>query len=363
MRQTLLLITVVALAGALLASAAIYLASGDILSGSGLNPTPTEDSLAGTLEPTPVAELESVRQQFAAVGALSVVVVQQAQLLGEWGDTARVTSVHSVRKSIVAAMFGIAASCGLVDLDATLAELGIDDVNPPLSDAEKQATLRHLLDSTSGIYHPSVRDDGGSMPERGLHAPGEHFFYNNWSFNAAGGIFEQQTGLTLAEAFSRWIAGPTGMQDFTPGDVRYEHGGESVFPAWRFWMSGRDLVRFGMLFLNSGKWGTEQIIPEQWVATTFQRPEGAEGVTYGLMWWVWPDGTGMATGTGGQKIWIDLERRLLVVTRVDTGGGWRRALWWFWGPRITNTHLRAAHQEIAEILAQHPPPDNATQQP
>ena len=124
--------------------------------------------------------------------------------------------MHSVRKSIVSVLYGIAIERGLVDQTATLAELGIDD-EPPLTAQERSATIDHILASTSGIYHESVRDDDADgHPEPGSHSPGEQFHYNNWGFNAAGGIIEGLIGMTLGEAFQEWIARPIGMQDFEP---------------------------------------------------------------------------------------------------------------------------------------------------
>ena len=59
-------------------------------------------------------------------------------------------------RSIVSALYGLAVGKGLVDVNRTLAELGVDDVKPPLSDQEKQARLVDLLTSRSGIHHHSV---------------------------------------------------------------------------------------------------------------------------------------------------------------------------------------------------------------
>ena len=33
-----------------------------------------------------------------------------------------------------------------------------------------------------------------SKPERGSHAPGTFWHYNNWDFNALGTIYRRQTG-------------------------------------------------------------------------------------------------------------------------------------------------------------------------
>lgn len=355
-RWTIVAAVLLALAGA------IYLQHTDLIHGRGLPPTANDVSLRALLVDRRAEfadALAPARAELEKAGATSVIVIRDSELIAEWGETTRVTSLHSVRKSIVGMLYGIAEAKGLIDLTATLAGLGIDEVHLPLTETERGATLHDLLASRSGIYHPSVNDDGEAAPARASHAPGEAFYYNNWSFNALGGIFEQLTGLTLNEAFREWIARPTGMQDVSATTVRYEHAPRSsIFPAYRFWLSGRDTARFGWLVLNEGMWNGREVIPRSWLRRSFTAySEGVrgEGVGYGYLWWLMPDGVVMATGTGGQKIWLDPARKLMLVTRVDTGDGFSRGIWWNFGARIHNGHLRALHAAVISALE---PPRN-----
>ena len=57
------------------------------------------------------------------------------------------------------------------------------------------------------------------------------------------------------------IADPIGMLDFRPRDGRYVHGADSIYPAYPFRMSARDLARFGLLFLRSDE-PTSALDPE-----------------------------------------------------------------------------------------------------
>lgn len=276
-----------------------------------------------------------------SVGTTSTIVIQDGKLVSEWGEIETISDVHSVRKSIVSALYGIAIEMGLINLNSTLEELEIDDHNPSLTKQEKQARLEDLLTSRSGIYHPSVQDDNDAYPTPGSHPPNTHFYYNNWSFNAAGIIFENLTKMKLGEAFQKWIAIPTQMEDFKVEDVIYMSGKESVFPAYRFRMSGRDLARFALLYSQQGKWRDQQIIPADWIEKSLTRYSGGEDeVAYGYMWWIMPDGVYLGTGTGGQKIWMDSKHDLLIVNRVNTGHGVSRGVWFSKGVRVNNTHMR-----------------------
>ena len=63
----------------------------------------------------------------------------------------------------MSALYGVAVGKGLIDVNRTLAELGVDDVNPLLSDQEKQARLVDLRTARSGIYHNPVKADFEQM--------------------------------------------------------------------------------------------------------------------------------------------------------------------------------------------------------
>ena len=51
------------------------------------------------------------------------------------------------------------------------------------------------------------------------------------------------------------------MQDYRVSDGSYERGSDSLHAAYLFKMSARDLVRFGLLYLNGGQWKDRQVIP------------------------------------------------------------------------------------------------------
>ena len=99
-----------------------------------------------------------------------MVVIHSGRIVVEWGDTDKVTDSHSVRKSILSVLIGIAIQKGLMDLDKTLEELGIDDKNPRLTPEERSATVEDLLRSSSGIYHAYVGDREDNPPAPASHS-------------------------------------------------------------------------------------------------------------------------------------------------------------------------------------------------
>ncbi|MEI4473917.1 serine hydrolase domain-containing protein [Frigidibacter sp. MR17.24] len=262
-----------------------------------------------------------------------LLIVQGGRIVHSWGDIAHKYLCHSIRKSFLAAMMGEDVEAGTIALDATLEDLGIDDVEG-LSEVERKALVYDLLTARSGIYHPAGYETAwmkSIKEKRHSHGPGTFWCYNNWDFNALGTIFVQATGLSVAEAFARRIAAPVGMEDFDLAtDAWTESFAESRHDAYPFRMSSRDLARFGQLFLQAGRWGGVQVLPEGWAAENVMpySHAGARGA-YGYMWWlerdgvfapgcVTPRGSYAAVGAGGHYCLVVPERDMVIVHRVDT---------------------------------------------
>ncbi len=283
------------------------------------------------------AGLERARALAEEAGSAAVFVVHRGRVLAAWGDVTRGFRCHSVRKSLLSALIGIHVDAGRLDLDATLAELGIDDVQP-LTDVEKRARVVDLLRARSGVYHPAAKepaDMSANRPERGSREPGTHWWYNNWDFNTLLTIYEQGTGERVFEDFDARIARPLGMEDWSPADGFYQREPcRSEHAAYAFRMSARDLARVGELFRRDGAWGDRDVVPADWVAESTRAHSSWDGGGYGFMWWVYPAGAlgaaypelaahdaYAARGTGGQFLLVVPGAGLVFVHRADTDHG------------------------------------------
>lgn len=278
--------------------------------------------------------LTKARTFAAKLNTAALMIVEGGRIVDEWGETKRPFPCHSMRKSILSAIYGPHVLSGRIKTSAPIGDLGIDDNEPSLTETERTATVGDLLKARSGIYHPALYETkamAARRPQRGSHAPGTFWYYNNWDFNAACTIFENQTGRGIYEEFEDRLAGPLKMQDF----IRDEHTGyvtgtNSVHPAYPFQLSARDLARFGLLFARGGVWQDEQIIPEGWVLESTRSYSTTErGGGYGYMWWVAqngkfypnvevPDGAYAAHGYRGHKVLVIPQWDLVIVHRVNT---------------------------------------------
>ena len=275
-------------------------------------------------------KLAQARRYSEEIGSAAVMVIYDGAVVAHWGDIEKRYMCHSIRKSFLSALYGVHVAVGNIDLDKTIADLGIDD-EPPLTALEKQAQIRDLLKARSGVYHSAAYETEAmkkSRPERGSHAPGTFYYYNNWDFNVLGAIFEQQSGSTIFSEFQTRIAEPLQMQDFRLQDCYYHlERQHSMYPAYPFRMSSRDMARIGLLFLREGRWKDSQIIAKGWVresTTQYSTKDSTYG--YACLWWnVNADPfrelrTYTASGYGGHWITVVPEANLVFVHRVDT--------WW-----------------------------------
>jgi CubicO group peptidase (beta-lactamase class C family) len=288
------------------------------------------------------ARLEAVRGWLSSIDTTAAMVVVGGRSVFEYGDLAHLSYLASVRKSLLAMLYGKYVENGAIDLGRSLADLGLDDIGG-LSDDEKKATVEHLLTARSGVYHPASNggDDTASAPPRGSQPAGSYYLYNNWDFNAAGTVFEQLTGRDLYDAFEADLARPLGFQDFDRSRHRRTGDAErSKHLAYHFHLSTRDMARAGLLMLYEGDWDGRRILSSEWTRriSSLVTPlnemnpprHRALGTGdrwgYGYLWWVWdaPASPGPFTGAytgmgaGGQYITVLPELDMVVAHKTDT---------------------------------------------
>ena len=278
-------------------------------------------------------------------GALSAIVVKNGYVVGEWGDTARVDMTFSVTKSFLSTVVGLMWQKGLIR-DVTDPVRGYMPT-PELFDGphNSKITWEHLLRQTSdwqgtlwGKPDWADRPEGktpADWPNRPLSEPGSRYKYNDVRVNLLALAALQVARRPLPEILREEIMEPIGasstwrwhgyenswidldgrkVQSMTGGG----HWGGGMF------ISGRDMARFGYLFLRNGKWNDRQIVSEKWIAMA--RTPGPANAGYGYMNWFLNSGPKPAfssapatavtfQGNGSNIVYIDWENDLVVVVR------------------------------------------------
>ena len=279
-----------------------------------------------------VGALQRADEQARLLGSDTVLVVHRGAIVHSYGDAARPYNLYSVRKSILSMLIGM--HLDRIDLDASLASLGIDD-RQTLTDAEKTATVRQLLQSRSGVYHPAAYEMpsvAAQRPPRGSHAPGSHWYYNNWDFNVLGSVFARRCGVSVFDALQRDLAQPLQFEDFDPQHhTRWVSEPKSEHAAYTLQLSARDLARLGLLMARGGLRDGRRLLSEQWIELSTRAHTRLPGgwQAYGYMWWVpqraWPFWSRRpgdlfhANGNHGQFLWVDRARDLVIVHQTSGG--------------------------------------------
>lgn len=275
-----------------------------------------------------------------------LVIVQDGQIVFEYGDIRENSYIASCRKSVLAMLYGKYVEDGTIDLKKTIKALDIEDVEGILP-VEQEATIQDLISARSGIYHPEGYPGGMQQfaPERGSVKPGEYWLYSNWDFNVAGYVFEKETGKNIYDEVGTQLAEPLGMEDWDRS-LQEKQGDTTIsrYLAYPMWFSTRDMAKIGQLMLNKGAWNGKQILSESWIEEMLKQRTTHEEINtnvpvfrdsgvnfgYGYMWWLFEDmddpklkGAYAALGAMGQAIAIYPE--INTVVAYKTKAAYRRS--------------------------------------
>jgi len=237
----------------------------------------------------------------------------------------RPANIKSVSKSIISALVGVAIDRNLLPRPET----SITKYFPELAkdrDGRKQAiTIEDLLTMRSGLESTSNRNYGAWVQSRNwvrhalgrplLSEPGTQMDYSTGNTHLLSAILTRAAGTSIWQFAQQALARPLGFtlsrwpQD--PQGIYF--GGNDML------LTPRQMLSFGELYLNGGRAGGKQIVPERWVEQSFV-PRGysrISGQRYGYGWWI-RELAGrqayFAWGFGGQYIILVPDLDLVVVT-------------------------------------------------
>jgi len=270
--------------------------------------------------------------------------------------------IHSCTKSIVSALIGIAIDQGFVNgVDEKVVDVFPDKHSAGMDPLIAEITLKDLLSMQTGI----CSQDSYLYGYRGLFelqrtedwvahilslpleaTPGTRFDYSNMSSFLLSAIIQKTTGQNALSFAHQNLFGPLGIKD-----VLWEESPQGINIGWaRMWLKPHDMAKFGLLYLQQGRWDGQQIIStdwvresltphayprnyrdvlneagekdnelsmRNWVSSKFLRPF-ADG--YGYQWWLAKDGAFAAMGTAGQYIIVSPEDNLVVAITSQASG-------------------------------------------
>ncbi len=262
----------------------------------------------------------------------SLLVLRRGKLVAERyfnGYTIYATdNVRSVSKSILSALVGIALQRGhLKSVDQNLATLLPDIVSETRYTDKIPVTLKHLLTMNSGLasmrrntYRTWVQSENWVthiLDKPLAWTPGAGFSYSTGDSHLVAVALAKAVGTTTFKFAQKHL--------FKPLDIRltawktdpqgYSHGGNNMF------LTPRDMAKFGLLYLNKGKYKGRQVVPSAWVAESTAIQTASAYLDYGYYWWRPQYGAHeafSAHGYAGQFIVVVPSLELVIVTTANS---------------------------------------------
>ncbi|MEW6363968.1 MAG: serine hydrolase [Acidobacteriota bacterium] len=245
-------------------------------------------------------------------------------------DRDREVNVKSVTKTVTAAVLGTAVREGHVrGIDETVGRFFAPELPGDADDRKASITLRHLITMTAGLEcaSPGGNDQMQDSPDwagfvlrkRLLHPPGSVFEYSTGNMHLVSIAITRATGSNTFDFARRTLFDPLGItvREWQRDPQGIPHGGNNLY------LRPIDMARFGLLFLQKGRYGGRQVLGSEWVdaALSLQYDPGRLWSPFhlnglGYMWWLFrlsQHDVVAAWGHGGQFIFVVPELRLVVV--------------------------------------------------
>src|SRR5262245_5889133 len=208
---------------------------------------------------------------------------------------ARLANVKSVSKSIISSLVGIAIERGRIpSVSEPIGTYFADLLRAPADAPKRQITVEQLLTMQSGLESTSSRNYGAWVTSRhwvryaltrDLHVtPGTAMEYSTGNTHLLSAILTRATGVSTWQFAQAALAKPLGFSiaEWPRDPQGIYFGGNDML------LTPRQMVAFGELYLNSGRVGDVQVVPERWVEQSFV-PRGRSNYSeqlYGYGWWM-----------------------------------------------------------------------------
>ncbi|MCX7700910.1 MAG: beta-lactamase family protein [Gemmataceae bacterium] len=265
----------------------------------------------------------------------SFMLVRHGHVVAEawWApyDAAAPHVLFSLSKSFTSTAVGLAVAEGRFSIYDPVLKFFPED-----APAEPSANLRSMRvvdllrmntgqQSEPALWRGTMENNQESWEKRFLShpvpfKPGTHFLYNSAASYMLSAIVQKVTGQTMLDYLRSRLFDPLGFDDpkwlASPRGVT--NGGFGLLARTE------EIARFGQLYLNKGRFGSRQILSEEWVksATSLQTSNGSNPESdwdqgYGYQFWRCRHNAYRGDGAFGQYCIILPEHEAVVVM---TGG-------------------------------------------
>lgn len=301
---------------------------------------------------------------FADRGEPTGLIVYKGYIIAEWGEPLRVDMTHSVTKSFLSAVVGVAVDSGLIKnvfdtvanyvppievydpirINRSSEELGKQQLLTPFASPHNRTLtwdvmLRQTSDWEGTLWgKPEWADrpsaNAAEWLTRPRNKPGAVYEYNDVRVNALALAATNVWRKPLPQVLKKYIMDPIGSSNtwrwngyrnawiVLDGQPVQSVSGGGHWGGGMF-INAYDMARFGLLTLHRGKWHGQQLLSEKWVQQALT-PTVAEP-TYGYMNWFLntskkympsaPENAFVHVGNGTNIIYVDPAHELVMVVR------------------------------------------------
>ena len=284
------------------------------------------------VDPAAVLALLDAVDTDPAIELHSLMVVRHGHVVAEgwWAPHTpeRTRLLYSLSKSFTATALGFALAEGRFGLDDTVVS-HFPEFEEEITDPRSRAvTLRHVASMASG-HDRDMREEAVARdprePVRGFllvppdQPPGTVFAYSQPCTYTLAAVVQRAAGMRLTEYLRPRLFDPLGIGEV--GWLTWPSGREQGFSG--LFARTEDVAKLGQLYLQRGRWGDVQLLPEGYVELATSRQIDTPGQDnidwrqgYGFQFWMSRHGY-RGDGAFGQFCVVLPEQDAVVAT---TGG-------------------------------------------
>lgn len=241
--------------------------------------------------------LEIIQKESYAIDSILIVrngyIVMEAYFFPFQKKTKH--AVHSVTKSIISILIGIALEKGnFQSTQQAVFEFFPKKQIANLDQNKWKITLEHLLTMSSGLEAIFSSKEHKKMLENDdwvqyilnlplINPPGKDFEYSSGDAHLLSAILQRTTKMNALEFANIHLFGPLGIKNTIwlsdPQGISIGTSG--------IMLTTQDMAKIGLLYLEKGRWENKQVVSKKWINTSIQRKISANLLfDYGYLWWI-----------------------------------------------------------------------------
>ncbi|MFN3648119.1 MAG: serine hydrolase domain-containing protein [Armatimonadota bacterium] len=239
--------------------------------------------------------------------------------------------LYSLSKSFTSTGIGLAVAEGRLSVEDRVTSFFPDDLPSSIDQNLRKMQVRHLLSMSTGHERDATGPTAAAKDGNWVRAflalpverePGTHFVYNSAATYMLSAIIQKLTGQTLLDYLTPRLLAPLGIRNATwESDPRGINTG-----GWGLSIKTEEIARFGQLYLQRGKWGDRQLVPESWVAEASGKqiangsnPNSDWNQGYGYQFWRCRHGAYRGDGAFGQYCVVMPEQEAVLAITSGIG--------------------------------------------